>query len=159
MPNGRPLPISPEGFRVSSSDPVSPDGKFVVAVGEQERLFLCPTSGGPPQLLAGSLPGEVTSRWSADGRSVFVWRESQLPARVYRLWLNGRREPWITVAPADLAGAIAIHRLVITPRGDSYAYTLERQLSDLYVAGGFRASPAGLPRLLSRLRALIARAA
>jgi eukaryotic-like serine/threonine-protein kinase len=138
IPAGRPVPISPEGFRVSSPEAVSPDARSVVAIGNEERLYLCSTSGGAPQPLAGSIPGEVASRWDADGRSVFVFREAELPARVYRLWLDGRREPWRTVAPAEIAGAIAIHRLVITPAGDGYAYTLERQLSDLYIASGFR---------------------
>lgn len=159
IPNGRPLPISPEGFRVSSSEAVSPDGRFVVAIGGQQRLFLCPASGGVPQPLAGALPGEIASRWDADGRSIFVFREAELPAKVYRLWLDGRREPWKTLAPADGAGAIAIHRLVITPGGDGYAYTLERQLSDLYVASGLRQQTPGMSRLLSRLRTLFARPA
>jgi hypothetical protein len=42
------------------------------------------------------------------------------------------------LAPDDLAGAVAIHRLVMTSDGGAYAYTLERQLSDLYVAAGFQ---------------------
>ncbi len=157
IPNGRPVPISPEGFRVSSPEAVSPDGTLIIAIGGQERLFVCPTAGGPPRPLAGAVPGEIASRWDADGRSVFVFREAELPARVYRLWLNGRREPWRTVSPADPVGAIAIHRLVITPAGDGYAYTLERQLSDVYVASGFRGPTATLSRLLSGLHGLLAR--
>jgi hypothetical protein len=60
---------------------------------------------------------------------------------VFRLSLDGERELVKTLAPNDRAGVIAIHRLVMTPTIDAYAYTLERQLSDLYVATGFRQPP------------------
>jgi eukaryotic-like serine/threonine-protein kinase len=153
LPDGRPVSITPEGFRVASPGAVSPAGDLIVAVGEDEGLFLCATSGGTPRPLPGAARGEVVARWDRDGRTVFVFEPWQIPARVFRLGLDGRRELVKTLAPADLGGAIAIHRLIMTPKGDGYAYTLERQLSDLYVATGFRDPPFATP--MSRLRTIL----
>ena len=150
---GQPVPVTPEGFRLASPDAVSPAGDTIVAIGDDERLFLCSIAGGSPRPLPGASPGEVVARWDSDGRSMFVFEPAQVPARVFRLGLDGRRELVKTLAPADPTGAIGIHRLVMTSRGEGYAYTLERQLSDLYVATGFRERPlaARIPLLRSIL--------
>jgi hypothetical protein len=87
------------------------------------------------------MPGEMAARWQGDGRAVFVFEQRQVPARVFRLSLDGKRELVKVLAPEDRAGVIAVHRLVMTPSNDAYAYTLERQLSDVYVATGFRPPP------------------
>ena len=141
IPDGRPVPITPEGFRLRSPGSVSPAGDRVVVVGEDEELFLCSISGGVPLPLAGAVRGDVVARWDRSGQAVFVFEPEQIPANVFRLGLDGRRELVKTLAPDDLAGAIAIHRLVMTPGGEGYAYTLERQFSDLYVATGFPEPP------------------
>jgi eukaryotic-like serine/threonine-protein kinase len=155
IPDGLPTPISPEGFRLASPDAVAPSGDVVVAIGEGEGLFLCPTTGGMPRPLPGAVPGEAVARWDRDGRSILVFESVRIPARLFRLRLDGGRELVKTIAPHDLAGAIGVHRLVMTPGGGGYAYTLERQLSDLYVATGFRDEPfaARVPLLRSILPA------
>jgi eukaryotic-like serine/threonine-protein kinase len=157
IPDGRPVPITPEGFVLTTSAAVSPAGDMVIAVGGNDELFLCSTFGRPPRRLPGASPGELVAGWVRGGRAVYVFQPSQIPARVFRLDLNGRRELVKTLAPDDLGGAIAIHRLVLTPAADAYAYTLERQLSDLYVAVGFRDPTLGaqLPLLRSILRRAI----
>jgi dipeptidyl aminopeptidase/acylaminoacyl peptidase len=145
LEGGRPMAITPEGFHLPGPGAVSPRGDMVIVVGEDETLFLQSTTGGVPTPLAGALRGEVVARWTRDGDAVFVFHPSNIPTRVFRLSLDGRRQLERTLAPADRAGAVAIHRLVMTPAGDAYAYTLERQLTDLYVAIGLRGRDA--PRL------------
>jgi hypothetical protein len=83
----------------------------------------------------------MVAQWQQDGRAIFLFEQRQIPARMFRLSMNGDRELVKTLAPDDRAGAIAIHRLVMTRTADAYAYTLERQLSDVYVATGFRQPP------------------
>ena len=139
LPDGRPTPITPEGFRIASPGSVSPTGATVLVVGDDEQLFVGSVSGGEPQPVRGAMPGEMAARWQPDGRGVFVFEQRQIPARVFRVSMNGDRELVRTLAPADRAGVIAVHRLVMTSANDAYAYTLERQLSDVYVATGFRA--------------------
>jgi hypothetical protein len=135
---------------------VSPAGDAVLVVGDDEGLFLCPVAGGPPRPLAGAVRGEMAAQWQSDGRAVFVYEQRQIPARVFRLSLNGRRELVMTLAPDDPAGAIAIHRLVITPAATAYGYTLERQVSDLYVSTGFSHAP--LAARVPLLRTLVSAA-
>jgi hypothetical protein len=60
---------------------------------------------------------------------------------------------WKTIMPADPLGAVAIHRLLITPDARAYAYSLERQLSELYVVSGIETRRA----LPDRFRDWIAR--
>jgi hypothetical protein len=133
---GAPVPITSAGFRLASPGAVSPSGEWVVVVDRDERLFLCSSGGGALRPLPGALPGEALARWDRDGRAVFLVETASIPARVFRVTLDGRREQVKMLAPDDLSGAIAIHRLVMTADGEAYAYTLERQLSDLYVATG-----------------------
>jgi eukaryotic-like serine/threonine-protein kinase len=138
LPDGKPSAITPEGFRVASPGSVSPSGDSVIVVGEDERLFVCAAAGGAPRPLAGAMPGEMAARWQPDGRGVFIFEPRQIPAPVFRLSFNGDRQLVKMLAPEDRAGVVAIHRLVMAPRNGAYAYTLERQLSDVYVATGFR---------------------
>ncbi len=45
--------------------------------------------------------------WSADGRSIFVSPELEVPRTVYRINLaTGKRAFWRVLAPADLVGVI-----------------------------------------------------
>jgi Tol biopolymer transport system component len=163
IPDGRPAPITPEGFQLASPGAVSPNGDTLVTVGDDERLYLSSIYGGAPRPLAGAVRGEALARWERDGRAVIVFEPGRIPARVFRLAVDGRRQVLLTVAPRDPEGAIAIHRLVMAPGGEAYAYTLERHHSDLYVAGDFPDPPAmeGLPvlsRVVKFVRDAVARA-
>jgi len=151
LPSGTPVPITPEGFRVASPGSVSPSGNWIVAADRHERLFLCDAGGGAPRPLPGAEPSDALARWDRDGRAVFLFDAANIPARVFRVGLSGQRELVRMLAPDDLAGAIAIHRLVMTSDGAAYAYTLERQLSDLYVAEGLAARPNDARAWLSHL--------
>ena len=93
-------------------------------------------SGGEPRRAAGARPYETAVRWNAEGTGFFVFQPGGLPADVHLLAPDGTRRLWKTLTPADLVGAVAIHRLIVTPDAATYAYTLERQLSDLYVVAG-----------------------
>jgi len=84
-------------------------------------------------------PDDVTARWADDGRSLFVFKRDQLPARVVRLDVEtGERKPWLELMPADTAGVSRIATLVLTPDGKSYAYNVRRDLSDLYLVRGLK---------------------
>jgi hypothetical protein len=154
LPDGMPRSITPPGYRLTSPRSVSPDGKSVAVVGPEGRLHVCDANATSTcRLVGGAMPGEVVTGWDRSGRGMFVLRESEIPARVFRVRLDGYRELWKTITPADPIGAIAMHRLVITPDERAYAYSLERQLSELYVVSGV-----GRTRSLSdRVRTWLAR--
>ena len=82
-------------------------------------------------------PGEVTVRWTADGRGLYVTRSSAMPLVVYRLDLaTGRREPVHSFAPPDPAGLISVGPVLLSADGKSYVYSYRRILDDLYVVTG-----------------------
>jgi hypothetical protein len=102
-------------------------------------VSLYPTAGGPPRVVPGTQPGERPASWSADGRSLWVFRRGELPARVYSVDVEtGRRTPWKTLTPPDAAGVYSIDQLRVTPSGSSYFYSYSRTLSELYEARGLR---------------------
>ena len=106
----------------------------------QQTIALYDVEGAaPPAGVAGVEPGEVPIQWSADAASLFVYRPSALPARVYRVTLaTGARELWKEFTPIDPAGVFKIAPICITPDGGAYAYDALRILSDLYVADGLK---------------------
>ena len=84
-------------------------------------------------------PGEVPTGWTTDGRSLYIYRPSELPARVYRIEIStGKRMLWKQIMPSDSAGVDLISPILITPPGKSYVYEYGRTLSDLYLVEGLK---------------------
>jgi len=125
--------ITPEGVS-SSFFAISPDGKLVSDVGPDGNSYLYPADGGNPRPIAGLEPGEVPISWTADGRSLFVYRLGEIPAKVHRLELGaGHKQFWKQLLPPDISGVTEITGILITPDGRSYVYEYARTLSDLYL--------------------------
>lgn len=135
-------PLSPENIWNGGVRPfaVSPDGQFVAGMNGEEMISLYPTDGsGRMMQLAGVEKGEVPIQWTPDSTAIFVYRPTEMPARVYKVTLaGGAREVWKEFAPADPAGVYKIAPVIITPDASSYAYNALRTISDLYVAEGLR---------------------
>jgi serine/threonine protein kinase/dipeptidyl aminopeptidase/acylaminoacyl peptidase len=131
-------PVSPEGI-----DPLvialAPDGSQAAGVGPDGLAYLYPLSDGPVKSVPGFQPGEQPIEWSADGKSLYVYRPGEFPAKVYQLDLaTGKRNLWRSLAPADPAGVSQIGPIVMTPDGSSYIYGYHRTLSDLYLVEGLK---------------------
>jgi eukaryotic-like serine/threonine-protein kinase len=131
-------PVSPEGI-----DPLvialAPDGSQVAGVGPDGLAYLYPLSDGPAKSVPGFQAGEQPIEWSADGKSLYVYRPGEFPAKVYQLDLaTGKRSLWRSLAPADPAGVSQIGPIVMTPDGSSYIYGYHRTLSDLYLVEGLK---------------------
>ena len=135
---GEPRAVSPEGL-AAGPVPASPNGQFVAAVGSDSTVLICRTDAGAPRALPGSLPGDVPIVWSADGRSLYVYKRNELPARIFRVDVEtGHREHWKDVAPADRTGLDRIDSIVMTPDARAYAYGYSRTLGSLQIARGLR---------------------
>jgi hypothetical protein len=64
---------------------------------------------------------------------------SDVPLRVEKLDIaTGRREPYETIGPADLIGAVQISPIALSDDGKSHAYTVRRQASHLFLVSGAR---------------------
>jgi Tol biopolymer transport system component len=139
LKGGGPRPITPEGVS-SEGISISPDGKDVTAVGPDGTALLYPVDG---EASARPIPGlsaeEIPIRFAADGRSLFVSRQDEIPTRVFRLSLaTGKRELWKELALSDRAGLDPISTIRMTPDGKYYAYSYSRYLCDLYLVDGLK---------------------
>ncbi|HUC29671.1 MAG TPA: hypothetical protein VMR80_08810, partial [Candidatus Acidoferrum sp.] len=136
---GKPKAISPEGVDAVGFA-VSPDGQTVVGIGPDQKGYLFSTSSnGDPRPVSGMESGDIPINWSEDGRSVYLYRSGEVPAKVYRVELTvGKRSVWKEIAPLDPTGVSTIGPILITPDGKSYVYGFHRTLGDLYLVEGLK---------------------
>ncbi|MFQ5600217.1 MAG: TolB family protein [Candidatus Krumholzibacteriia bacterium] len=131
-------PLTPEGTSIFSGA-ISPDGRFVTAIGPDEQTRNYPVEGGEPRPIPGLDTADVVLRWSAGGQALFVMRPNELPARIERLDLRtGEKKLWRELMPADGAGILDIGPVLLSEDGTSYVYSFRRFLSTLYLAEGLR---------------------
>jgi len=133
---GTPRAITPEGI---PGGLITPDGKFLLAVDGKRQRWLYPIAGGEPQKFSIlPNPNERIMRFFDGGKSVLL-RTSTVPVQVTRVDIaTGHRELWKEIAPADPAGVQSIPSLKFSADGKSYAYSVGRTLSDLYVVDGLK---------------------
>jgi len=137
---GAPSPIGPPDVRLAqASRPASPDGKSLVVRGDDGSVEIISSEGNGP---ARRLPLDGDFRpisWSSDGREIFVYRESQLPAKLYRANAESGALQFVReLMPADPAGVDRVTDVVITPDDRAYAYGVLRNLSTLFLSTGWR---------------------
>lgn len=120
---------------------VTPDAQHLLArtPGPAGQWQLHPLAGGAPKPAPlGSFDRPLA--FTPDGRALFVspWSETG-PAVVERVELsNGQRSRWTEVRVEDKAGAGPMMPIVMTPDGQSYAFSVHRVLSELYLVRGLR---------------------
>jgi len=135
---GAPRAISAEGVSLAFIA-VSPDGRFVAALGPDLKIAFYPIDGGAPRPLPDAEANEGVVCWSSDSRSLYAYRRFESPARIFRIDVaTGRRELWKTIIPVDRAGLITIDNFVMTPDSRAYAYSFQRILTNLEIVDGLR---------------------
>jgi eukaryotic-like serine/threonine-protein kinase len=131
-------PISPEGANALAYS-ISPDDRFVAAVGPDQKGYMYPLDGGEPRPIPGFRTGELPISWSSDGRFVYVYDTAEMPAVVVKIDVtSGQRSEWKRLRPADPAGVEFIGPILLTPDAKTYVYGYRRQLTDLYLVTGLR---------------------
>jgi eukaryotic-like serine/threonine-protein kinase len=137
LEGGRPRAVTGEVALAATL--VTPDGQRLLArtPGPGGRWQLHPIAGGAAE----ATPLTSTDRplaFAPDGRTLFVSPWSMTgPTVIERLDLStGARTRWTEVRPEDKAGAGPMMPVVITPDGQSYAYSVHRVLSELYLVRG-----------------------
>jgi hypothetical protein len=94
-------------------------------------------SGGEPRPVPGLTEADVLAQWSADGRSVLVYRRAEIPCRLERVDLaTGRRTLFKEFGPADRTGLLSIREVFVTDDLRSSAYTAYYQVASLFVSEG-----------------------
>ena len=70
---------------------------------------------------------------------MFIFDPGELPARVFTVDIErGERRPVREIEPRDPVGVSGVDHVVITRDGQSYAYSYQQFLSDLFVVEGLR---------------------
>jgi hypothetical protein len=129
-------PITPEG--TGWLMPPSPDGRLVPALGPG-GVKLFPIEGGQARPLPGVVPGDEILLWGLDGRSVLVQRRVTMPIRIDRVDVTtGNAALWREIAPADRTGMIEVASVRVSQDESTYAYTVRRLLSELYLVDGMK---------------------
>jgi eukaryotic-like serine/threonine-protein kinase len=127
-------PITPEGVRLTG--PSSPDGKFVAGTRADGTTWLFPIGGGSPRPIAVQAP-EAVAGWSPDSKAVYVDSVGETAVQVYRVEIDtGKRSLFTILSPSDKAGLTYLALCCVTPDGKFYAYSYNRQISELFVVEG-----------------------
>jgi serine/threonine protein kinase/Tol biopolymer transport system component len=135
---GKARPLTPEGYR-GLPRAVSPDGRTVATIGPDQRFYLYPIAGGEPTPVPAVAAEDRVEGWSADGKSIFVHRRGELPARIYRLDVaTGKKTLWKETMPLETAGLGDVGGVIVTPDGRSYVFGTGWTLSDLYLVEGLK---------------------
>ena len=132
--------MSGPGFRITpSTDAVSPDGRVAAVIDGSDRVLLFPLDGGDPSPVPGLEPGDIPMRWSADGRSLFVFRYDEMPARIRRVSFGtAGREVVAQITPPDPAGIESVVSAQVTTDGRSWVYSFFQYRTDLHLVTGLK---------------------
>jgi dipeptidyl aminopeptidase/acylaminoacyl peptidase len=138
VPGGQPRAIGPERLLLNEwTNPVSPDGKYVVAIRRGEVHLVSLDGAGTERVLPGlSTPDDRVQQWSRDSRYLYTYRRGERPQKV---WLydiaTGQRHLWKEF-PYD--NSIEGIRLRMTTGGDAWTIEGRQVLGQLYVVEGLR---------------------
>jgi eukaryotic-like serine/threonine-protein kinase len=133
---GKPEPLRPEIYLRNVV--ISPDGKWIAGPNQDSQLVVCELEGRERKLIP-TPQAILPVAWSSNGRSVLVRNLGAVPATLYRIDLSsGRIAEWKTIGPANPSGVQTIMRLLYTPNEKSYVYSYQRNLSQLYLADGWK---------------------
>ena len=142
IPAGIPRAITPDGVTLAGKAAVR-DESFVLGLADA-MWMLFPIHGGDGRPVPAVPPHEIPLQWSHGGRYLYTVPRpegARAPAvDVFRVDMTtGARRLWKTLTPSDPVGVEDMREtMVITPDAQSYCYTYQRRLGDLFVVDGLR---------------------
>jgi Tol biopolymer transport system component len=137
---GAPEPLGPPDIRLAqASRPASRDGKRLAVMSDAGAIVIMNADGSGSAKNVPLQDGRYRPiAWSDDG-ALFVYGESELPAKLYRLDVDsGKLQVVRELMPADAAGVYRIMDVVTTADDRAYAYGVLRNLSTLFLSTGWR---------------------
>jgi hypothetical protein len=139
---GEPRAFSGEGVRLMTYLPrvVSPDGRFVLAIGPDQRHALYPVGGGDPHPITALADDLVPIGWGETPEIVFARSRTigrQIP--VFKIDLTtGHRQAVGEVGPRDPLGAPLVLVVQVSRDGRRYAYNTSQALGTLVLIEGVK---------------------
>ncbi len=134
-----PRPLTPEG--VFAAMP-SPDGKYIAGSGTPRpagprKLTVFPLDGGPPIELPATDPPYGVMQWSADSKSLYLYKPGEMPKTIFRIDIASQRiTPVRDIRPADRAGVVSVAPIMCDMTATACAYSYYVTLSTMYVYRG-----------------------
>jgi len=111
---------------------VSPDARWIAAVGADTRVHLYPIGGGSPTDLPASRSADYPAGWAADGRGLYVSRLG-IPCTLDLIDVSsGRRTRIRDLSGSDAGGVTSFGPVRTTPDGRIHLVGVVRVLSTLY---------------------------
>jgi len=102
-------------------------------------LTLFPMDGGRPVEFPLNAPPYGGMQWSADSKSLYVYKEGQMPVTIERLDIaTGKISSIREIKPADKGGVVSIGPIMCNHTASECAYSNYQTLSVLYVVTGLR---------------------
>jgi DNA-binding winged helix-turn-helix (wHTH) protein len=134
--SGKPRAFTPEGMLYCT---VSPTGR-VVAITEDFRTLLYDSASDQKPVAEFKFGrGVVPIGWTADSKFLYLARSEEEPEAIERFEIaTGRRSPWKQVILPSANSGARSEGVVITPDGQSYAYTYSNHASELYLVQGLK---------------------
>ncbi len=137
LKSGKLKPVGAAGMDALAGKPISPDGRFVLAIDTEDKIFYQPTDGGQAKLVSGLEGGERPFQWTQDGSSILAYDRRNVPAKIYKINVaSGKRELLKEIIPPDLAGISGFASLLFSPDETIVAYSYNHALSTLYLVEG-----------------------
>lgn len=129
----RPLSV-PAGVLVHTNT-FSPDGtRFAARCPGAPGYCVYDLEGGDPVPLAGVAPGWRAVGWDEKDRVFFRARESRVPEMLWTVDVSSGEVAQVAeLAPPDRSGVLGLTRVTVARSGETWAFSLIRSLSDLYV--------------------------
>src|SRR5688572_21230420 len=137
IPAGLPRTITPPGVVLADKAAARDESSVLGRVSGTWVLF--PIHGGDGRPVPVLTPEDIPLQWSHGGRYVYTVASAgdgtQAAVDVFRVELaTGDRTLWKTLMPSDPVGVEDMRRtVVITPDAQSYCYSYQRRLGDLFV--------------------------
>jgi hypothetical protein len=127
---GAPHAVTPEGTREGM---LAGNGKFMIAQSTDNSWSIYPLDGAASRPVSVLEPGDKLVTTTADGRAVYAYHISTIPARVERVDLEGgRRTLYKEFAPVNRAGLKEVIPWYISDDEQTYTYWTWVHLSTLF---------------------------
>ena len=117
--------------------PIAPDGNHLALRRSDHSQVILEVTSGAVTPLGDLARDDEPIQFDASGRMLYLMNMAGVNPRVDRLDLEtGERTHLREIRPVNPTGVIATTAPVITPDGKRYAFTLVRQLTDLFLVDG-----------------------
>jgi eukaryotic-like serine/threonine-protein kinase len=133
---GKPRAFTADGMKFCT---ISSSGTILGFTEDSQTFLYRSASGEQPYKELKFEQGEVPRTWSPDGKSLYLAQAVREPATITRFEIeSGRRQLWKQFSMPGAISALRSEVVLVTPDGQSYAFTYTDHSADLYLVQGLK---------------------